>query len=444
MSAITEPDTYDDAMESEHFMQWRSAADAEYDALIPNRTWELVPRNKHMKVLKNRWVFRIKYLGNGEIDRFKARLVIKGFMQIHGVDYLEVYSPVVRLETLRVLLTLAAIWDYEIHQMDVTTAFLNGKIDVEVFMEQPKVYVVQGKETCVCHLLKSLYGLKQAPRVWFQLLKSFLVEQGITMLRSEACVAVKLIDCQLVFIPLNVDDLILFAPTMNLVNKMKEMFRSRFKMKDLGELHYILGWEITRNREERTIFIGQRKYVESVLQKFGMDKCNGCKTPGTPGLKLTKAMSPSGYDERKLMESKPCRSVIGSLMYLMLGTRPDLAYLVRECSQFLENPGITHWQAAKRGLRYLRETVDYGLRLGGRKWTDQVLDRHLQAYADADFANRIDDRKLVAGYLTRFCESTISWSSQKEKTVALHTTEAEYMALSILVQEVIHIRQMLK
>ncbi|GMF29104.1 unnamed protein product [Phytophthora fragariaefolia] len=204
----------------------------------------------------------------------------------------------VRLETLRVLLTLAAIWDYDIHQMDVTTAFLNGEIDVEVFMEQPKGYVVQGKETWVCHLLKSLYRLKQAPRVWFQLLKSFLVEQGFTMLRSEACVAVKLIDCQLVIIPLYVDDLILFAPTVNLVNKMKEISRSRFKMKDLGELHYILDWELTRNREERTIFIGQRKYVESVLQKFGMDQCNGCKIPG----KLTKAMSPSGYDERKLME----------------------------------------------------------------------------------------------------------------------------------------------
>lgn len=242
-------------MDSEWFPQWRSAAQAEYDALMKNCTWELVPRQTNMKVLRNRWVFRVKYLANGEVDRFKARLVIKGFMQVYGVDYLEVYSPVVRLETLRVLLTLAAVWDYEVHQMDVTTAFLNGKSDVEVYMEQPEGFQVPGKEDWVCRLQKSLYGLKQAPRVWFQLLKSFLEEQGFTLLKSEACVAVKVTDGQLVFIPLYVDDLILVAPNMELINQMKQMFCERFEMKDLGELHYILGWEVTRNRSERTIFI---------------------------------------------------------------------------------------------------------------------------------------------------------------------------------------------
>lgn len=137
-------------MDSEWFPQWRSAAQAEYDALMKNCTWELVPRQTNMKVLRNRWVFRVKYLANGEVDRFKARLVIKGFMQVYGVDYLEVYSPVVRLETLRVLLTLAAVWDYEVHQMDVTTAFLNGKSDVEVYMEQPEGFKCQERRTgCV-------------------------------------------------------------------------------------------------------------------------------------------------------------------------------------------------------------------------------------------------------------------------------------------------------
>ncbi|KAE8907367.1 Retrovirus-related Pol polyprotein from transposon TNT 1-94 [Phytophthora fragariae] len=444
MGVINEPETYANAIESEFSVEWKAAAQAEYNALIKNFTWELVPRQKNMKVLRNRWVFRVKYKADGEIDRFKARLVIKGFMQVYGIDYLEVYSPVVRLETLRVLLTLAAVWDYEIHQMDVTTAFLNGKIDVEVYMEQPDGFKVPGKETWVCRLLKSLYGLKQAPRVWFQLLKSFLEEQGFTLLKSEACVAVKIIDDQLVYIPLYVDDLILFAPNMKLIKEMKQMFFERFDMKDLGELHYILGWEITRNRSERAVFISQRKYAKSVLERFGMEKCNGCKTPCTADLKLAKSMCAADADEKQLMSSKPYRSVVGSLMYLMMGSRPDLAYLVRECSQYLENPGILHWRAAKRGIRYLQETLDWGIRLGGEQWTDQELDRHLEAFADADFANRTDDRNSVAGYLTKFCGSTISWCSQTEKTVALHTTEAEYMALSLLVQEVIHLRQMLK
>ncbi|POM66569.1 Integrase catalytic core protein [Phytophthora palmivora] len=417
-----EPDTFGDAMESVHSMQWNNAADDEFDSLMKNDTWELVPREKHTNVLQNRWIFRVKYHANGAIKRFKARLVIKGFSQIYGIDYLEVCSPVVRLETLRVLLTLAAVWDYEVHQMDVTTAFLIGAIDVVVYMEQPEGYKVKGKANWVCRLKKSLYGLKQAP------------QQSFTMLQSEACVAVKVIDGQLVFIPLYVDGLILFAPSMELINEMKKMFEDRFAMKDLGELHYILGWEITRIEQRGRSSL----YAEIVLNRFNMQNCNGCKTPSTVDLKLSKAMCPTENDERQLMRSKPYRAAVGILMYLMLGTRPDLAYLVRECSQFLENPGLLHWKALKRGLRYLKET------LGGLGWSNQELTDHLRAYADADFASRVDDRKSVAGYVTQFCGSIISWSSQTEKTVAPHTTEAEYMTLSLLVQEVVHLRQMLK
>ncbi|KAE9329164.1 hypothetical protein PR003_g15620 [Phytophthora rubi] len=345
-------------MNSEYSEEWRSAADIEYHALKKNGTWKLVPRRKGMKVLRNRWIFRVKYLPNGKIERFKARLVVKGFMQVYGVDYLEVYSPVVRLETLRMLLTLAAIWDYEVDQMDVTTAFLNGPIDGEVYNEQPKGYEEAGKEDWVCMLDKSLYGLKQAPRVWFRLLKDHLEKQGFTIMNCEACVAVKVIDGELVFISIYVDDLILFAPNKKLMKELKQMLHVRFEMKDLGPIHYILGWDITRNRKERTIFINQRKYADKVLHRFGMERCNGCKVPITPDLKLSKVMCPTTKEEKDLMSGKPYRAVIGSLMYLMLGTRPDLAYLVRECSQFLENPGILHWRAAKRGLRYLKETQD--------------------------------------------------------------------------------------
>ncbi|OWZ10531.1 polyprotein [Phytophthora megakarya] len=325
---------------------------------MENVTWKLVPRSRHLKVLGNRWLLRVKYKSTGEIERFKARLVIKGFMQIYGIDYLEVYSPVVRLDTLRVLLTLAGTWDYEAHQMDVTTAFLNGEIDAEVYMEQPEEYVQEGKEDWVCLLLKSLYGLKQAPRVWFRLLKTFLEKQAFGVLSSEPCVAVKVIDDWLVFISIYVDDLILFAPNLDMIQMLKDMLSSRFKMKDLGELHYILGWEISRNRRERTVFVSQRKYAMTVLERFQMSNCNGCKTPGTMNLKLSKVMCPTDADKKALMKMKPYREVIGSLMYLMLGTRPDLAYLVRECSQFLDNPGILYCRAVKQGLRYLKETME--------------------------------------------------------------------------------------
>ncbi|KAE9032727.1 hypothetical protein PR001_g10479 [Phytophthora rubi] len=155
-----EPETYREAIEIEQSELWKKIAQKEYDALIKNCTSERVPRTSRMKVLRNRWVFRVKYLANGEIDGFKARLVVKNLMQVYGVDCLEVYSPVVRLEALRVLLTLAAVWDYEAHQLHVITTFLNDKIDVDVFMEQPEGFEVPGREDCVCHLLRSLYGLK--------------------------------------------------------------------------------------------------------------------------------------------------------------------------------------------------------------------------------------------------------------------------------------------
>ncbi|GMF18199.1 unnamed protein product [Phytophthora fragariaefolia] len=192
----------------------------------------------------------------------------------------------------------------------------------------------------MCCLLKSLNSLKQASRVWFKLLKNVLEEQGYTILKLVVCVAVKIIDEQLVFIPLYVDDLILFAHNMELINKMMKMFIERFEMKDLEELHYMLGCE-------RTIFINQRKYATSICERFGMDKCNGCKTPCTADQKLTKSMCAADADEKQLISARPYRSAVGSLI-------------------------------------------------------------------------------------------------QTEKTVALHTTEAEYMALSLLLQEVVHLRQMLE
>ncbi|OWY96781.1 hypothetical protein PHMEG_00032867 [Phytophthora megakarya] len=196
----------------------------------------------------------------------------------------------VELETLRILLTLAAIWNYEIDQIDVTTAFLHGDIDVVVFMEQPEGYVQKDKEDFVCMLLKSLYGLKQAPRVWFRLLKKFLERELYTLMKCETCVAVKVIDGLLVFISIYGDDLILFARTKAMMRDMKQMLFKRFVMKDLDLIHYILGWEITRNRQARTIFIKPKKYAKKVLQHFAMDECNGCKVPSDPSLRLSKAM----------------------------------------------------------------------------------------------------------------------------------------------------------
>lgn len=441
VSVIEEPATLTEAYESPQYMQWKRATDTEFKSLIDNQTWELVPFTPGMKVLKSKWVLRIKYNADGTIERYKARLVIKGYLQEYGIDYLEVFAPVVRFESLRFLLTYGAVRDYEMDQMDVTTAFLNGPIDVVVFMEQPEGYVDSSKPRHVCRLKKSLYGLKQAPRVWYKMLREWLEKNGFTMLQTEACVGVKFVDGFPCFISIYVDDLILFAPSTKIIKQFKIMLAEKFKMKDLGPIHYILGWEIQRDRKRREIKISQHKYTKKILEKFKMDKCNGTHIPAKTDLILSKALCASDPDELQLMREKPYRAIVGSLMYLMLGSRPDIAFAVRECSQFLENPGIAHWRAVKTILRYIKQTSDYGLILGGNQFVDSPLEHHMVAFCDSDFASH-EDRRSIAGYTTFLGESLISWCSQAEKTVALHTTEAEYISLSMLVQEIIHLRMM--
>lgn len=219
---------------------------------------------------------------------------------------------------------------------------------------------------------------------------------------------------------------ILYAPRTSIVGNMRQELKERFKMKDLGVLHYILGWEIQRDRKLRILKVSQQRYTQKMLEKYNMAECNGSYIPCRVDTKLTKSMSPSSEEERSMMSGKPYREIVGSLMYLMLGTRPDLAFAIRECSTFLSDPGIEHWKAVKVILRYVSKTRSYGLHIG-----------------HADFANH-EDRKSIAGYVTMFGSSIISWCSKAERTVALHTTEAEYIAISMLVQEVIHFRAMLK
>ncbi|GMF66172.1 unnamed protein product [Phytophthora lilii] len=246
-------------MKSDYARQWRIAAESEFTSLMNNKTWVLVPHPHGRRVLQNWWVFVVKYTGTGEIDRFKARLVIKGFLQQYGIDYNEIFSPVIRMEVLRLLLIIAALLDYEVHQMDVKTAFLNGFRSEAIYMAQPEGFAAAGQEHLVCKLLRSLYGLKQAPRIWYQTLCAFLESLGFHKLIKDSCVFMATFDGQVCYIAVYVDDLLIIAPTVSLVCRIKSALKQRFLMTDLGEVKYILGWSIERNREARTIFIHQQK-----------------------------------------------------------------------------------------------------------------------------------------------------------------------------------------
>ncbi|GMF42168.1 unnamed protein product [Phytophthora fragariaefolia] len=432
-------------MKSNHANRWHKAAKAEYNSLMENNTWVLVPPPKGRKTLTSRWVFVVKYTGTGEIDRFKARLVIKGFLQEYGIDYNEIFSLVIRMEVLRLLLTIAALLDLEIHQMDVKTAFLNGYLEEEIYMVQPEGFTIPGKGHLVCKLLKSLYGLKQAPRVWYQSLSVFLESLGFQKLIKNSCVFKRTVNNATCYIAVYVDDLLIIAPTPALVRELKSALKKRFSMTDLGEVKYLLGWSIQRDRKNRTIFIHQHQYATKVLDRFSDYIPYPIATPAERNVKLSVRSQPSSEVEKDAMKNIPYREAVGSIMYLMVGTRPDMAFYVREVSQFLANPGMEHWKAVVRGLKYLSGTKDYGLRLGGSlDVTSDNLADSLVAYSDSDYANCPDTRRSVGGYVTMLASSPISWLSRKHHTVVLSTTEAEYIALCHCMQEVIFLKLLLK
>jgi hypothetical protein len=322
-----------------------------------------------------------------------------------------------------------------VQQMDVVTAFLNGELEEEIFMKQPPGFEVKGDENLVCRLKKSLYGLKQSPRQWNKMLDGFLKKKGFTKSEVDPCIYLKG-DKKVIMIALYVDDLIIASDSGALMEETKQDLNGRFKMKDLGRLHFCLGIEIVW-KDDGTCVFNQSKYIRNVLERFGMKDCKPVSTPTNLGQKLTKAMSPSTEKAKLEMAEVPYRSAVGSLIYLVTGTRPDIAVAVGEVSKFLDNPGREHWMAVKRILRYLKQTEKIGI------WCNPKS-TELEGYSDADWAGDLDNRRSTTGYLFKIGGVPICWKSKRQPTVALSTAEAEYMALSLAVQTVIWIRKLLK
>jgi hypothetical protein len=435
-ATLIEPKTYEEAMNSPQNIHWKEAMNKEGNSLIEHKTWTLVKLPTGKDALTARWIYKIKYDANGKIERYKARLVIRGFEQVKYIDFEEIFAPVLRLDALRVLLALIAIHDLECHQMDVDTAFLNGDLEEEVYMHQPQGLERKGKENLVCKLNKALYGLKQAPRAWYKRLTNHLIKHGFTKVLVDSCVWIKNIREDICIVGIYVDDLLLISRSTNTMRKLKKMFMSEFKCKDLGEVHYLLGLKITRNRIERQLFISQETYTKSVLEKFRMSACNKCDTPCDTNVQLSKSQSPDKPDEQM---QKEYRAIIGSLMYLMTGTRPDIAYAVQSVSRYLNCPGEAHMKAAKRILRYIKGTSDHGILYDGK-----LEKENIEAYVDSDYAKEVDGRRSTSGYVMMLGGGVVTYSSKLQRTVALSSAEAEYMGLAHGTQEVLFLRELVK
>ena len=352
---------------------------------------------------------------HGNIDRYKGRLVVRGFSQKSGIDYSETFFPVVRLDSIRLLLAFAVKKGMKVHQMDVVTAFLNGHLDEEIYMNQPEGFIQSGKDHLVCKLKRSLYGLKQAPRCWNRELTDFLISSSFIQSMADPCVFFKSNeDNSITVLAVYVDDIILLTNTDEEMAKLKHSLSVRFKMKDLGSLHYILGIHV--EQREHTIRLHQKYFIKSLLNKFGMGDCKPVSTPITELLGKNDGFS-------KSVDPKEYQSMVGSLLYLAIATRPDISFAVGVASKFNSCPNESHLAAVKRIMRYLKETLDLGILYSASE------ELHCVGYSDADWANDIDNRHSTTGNIFIMNGGPICWLSQKQSIVAQSTAEAEYVAL---------------
>jgi hypothetical protein len=361
--------------------------------------------------------------------------VAKGYSQLYGIDYTETFAPVVRFSSLRAILAIAAAADYEIHQMDVKTAFLNGDLDEDICMQQPDGYRAGGQQAnYVCKLNKSLYGLKQAGRAWNKKMHTALVELSFTSLHSDSCVYIQRNSGAVMYVLVYVDDLLLVTNDTARLTNTKAALSSRFDMKDMGEAHFILGVQIRRDRAKRQLFLSQAEYIRTVLERFGMQDCRPTATPMATGTKLLKA-APTVNDASGAqdMANVPYSSAVGALMYAALATRPDIAHAVTALCQFMAEPTITHWLAAKRVLRYLHGTRQHQLVYGWNGGRPQPL----YGYSDSDWGNDVNDRRSFTGWVFLLHDGAVSWQSIKQPTVALSSVEAEYMAATQATREAV-------
>ncbi|KAH9769131.1 retrovirus-related pol polyprotein from transposon RE1 [Citrus sinensis] len=376
----------------------------------------------------------VKQNSDGSIAKYKARLVAKGFQQTEGIDYFETFSPVIKASTVRVILSLAAMQNWMIRQVDVNNAFLNGDLTEDVYIGQPEGFVDEKKSGYVCKLKKALYSLKQAPRAWFDKLKGCLVANwGFQNSRADTSLFFKGKQDSMILVLIYVDDILITGPNSDELEKFISNFSKVFALKDLGRLSYFLGIEVSY--AENNIYLSQRKYVRDLLSKADMLHCKGCDTLMVTGTKLQKEAK--GSLGQHVEDATSYRSLIGGLQYLVL-TRPEIAFAVNKLSQYDSAPTLQHILACKRMLRYLKEIEDYGLKFSA----DGEI--KLTGFTDADWACDIDDRKSTGAYCIYLGNNLISWSSKKQSIVTRSSAESEYRALASASAEITWLQSLFK
>jgi len=402
-----------------HGRRWQEAVQKELDGLIGNRTWqeEKLPRDANQ--VTSKWVFTVKYNIDGSIERYKARLVARGFTQIYGQDFEETFAPTIRIDSLRMLMAIMAVEDMEAEQVDVNNAFTESKLRETIYMKPPPGVEIRPGTTL--RLLQSLYGLKQSAREWYLRCSKVLKDMGFRPTHADPCVFVRKDGA---IIGLYVDDLIILTLNGHLQTMVdiKDSLSSAFKIKELGSIKRVLGIRILRTRSRRKVYLDQQAYIEKFLHEFAMENPS-VKDTAVP-ISDANSLHHLRNDE-ELGEVRDYQRKIGSIMFAMVYSRPDICFTMSKLSQYMSNPSVHHEAAVKHLLRYLRATKAFRICYKAQKSKPtQII-----GYSDSDFAADKDDRRSVSGFVFKFAGGPISWASRKQKSVTTSTAEAELMAL---------------
>lgn len=430
---MDEPKTLQEAISNENKTNWIEAMKDEIASMKQNETWELCVLPTDRKAIGSKWIYKIKTDADGKVNRFKARLVAQGFSQKFGTDYDQVFAPVARQTTFRILLSVASKERLQVHHLDVKTAFLNGKLTETIYMKQPPGFEDDNKQL-VCKLKKSIYGLKQAAKSWNDTIHQFLTKIGFMQSKADQCLYTKRINDEWAYILVYVDDIVLVAKTTTTIHALKQIIANEFDIKDLGEIKQYLGIEVTR--DEKGIFhLNQAKYINKVVNEFGLDTAKISNVPMQPNY----GKSAKEDDRGVLLSNTQYQKLLGCLLYISINTRPDISASVSILAQKVSMPQQEDWHELKRVLKYLKGTANFKLPLAAYGGNDHIL----YGYSDANWAEDRSDRKSNSGHVFLVNGGTVCWSSRKQSMVALSTCEAEFIALSEACRAALWIRRVL-
>ena len=433
---IAIPSTHKQVLKSPQVSNWLQAEADEIHSLQKKQVLHATVPPEGCTLLSTRWIYRVKYSQDGSISRYKARLVTKEYEQVLGVDYDETFSPVVRLTSLRIIFAIAAQQHLILHTMDADTAFLNAPIDEDIFIKPPAGIELPPGKTCF-KLLKALYGLKQSPRQWNTHLNGHIEKLGFTKMISDTCVYLKRFEQGICILAIYVDDLVIAASSLTIINDVKNMFKSIYQIKDLGQINTILGCRVQQNTELSTITMDQSFYVKNILKTFFPQGLNSTETPMASTTILINSDSPSTVEEKEQMLKFPYRQAVGSLLWLAGGTRPDISYSVSQVARFSANPGINHWKAVVKIFRYLQGSINLAIKFTNNSSSNSPL-VDIVGYVDSDHGRCIDTRRSITAFIFMMSNAPVSWQSKQQTSVALSS-----MALCAATQEVIWLRRIL-